>query len=206
MQRAAAPAEAVRDSFAAVFQSPAYDRSLRETLWSRVVAWFTEWYQRLSEAMGASPAAYWTARVLLVLVAAAIVARLGYVAWARWRARDPLRAAALARRGGAGGDPWERAQAEAAAGRYTEAAHLLYEALLRALAGRERLRLHPSKTAGDYARELRSRASPAFPSFREFARGYETVVYDLQHCDRERFEQLRRLAAPLVAAPVEARG
>lgn len=191
------PDTAVRDTLAAVFDARAFDRSLRETAWNRLTTWFSEMIDRLTSAVGSSPVAYWAARVLLVLLVAAILARLAFVAWARWQARDPSRAAARARRG-IGRDPWEGAQAAAAAGRYTEAAHLLYVALLAALAGRERLRLHPSKTAGDYARELRGRASPAFAPFREFATGYETVVYDLQHCDRERFEQLRTLALPLL--------
>lgn len=191
------PETAVRDSFAVVFDTPAYDRSLRETVWHRITSWFGALLDRLTAAVGDSPAAYWAARVLLVLLVAAVVGRVAYVAWARWQARDPSRLAALALRG-RGGDPWAMAQAAAAEGRHTEAAHLLYAALLAALAGRERLRLHPSKTAGDYARELRGRASPAFGTFREFASGYETVVYDLQHCDRERFERLRALALPLL--------
>lgn len=124
--------------------------------------------------------------------------------WQRFGGGERARIARARAVGGAG-DPWLRAQQEAAAGRHTEAAHLLYQAILVALAGRERLRLHPSKTVGDYARELRARSSSAFPGYREFARLYETVVYGLQHCDRERWERLHALAAP-IAGPPGARG
>ena len=191
-----APPTAVRDSFAVVFEQPAYDRSLRETLWSRLLAWFGEWFERLREAMSASPAAYWTARALLVLVALAVVGRLAYVLWSRFAGGEHARLGRM-RAAAGGADPWASAQREAAAGRYTEAAHLLYQAILVVLAGRERLRLHPSKTVGDYARELRARSSSAFPGYREFARAYETVVYGLQHCDRERWERLQALAVAI---------
>ncbi len=119
---------------------------------------------------------------------------MALVLWRRFGGDERARLAQRHAAGAVGGDPWARAQQEAAAGRYTDAAHLLYQAILVALAGRERLRLHPSKTVGDYARELRARSSSAFPGYREFARLYETVVYGLQHCDRERWERLQALA------------
>jgi uncharacterized protein DUF4129 len=94
-------------------------------------------------------------------------------------------------------DPWVRAQRLAAAGRYTDAAHALYRALLASVAARAALRLHPSKTAGDYARDLRRAAPASFGPFREFARDYEVVVYGYRSCDRPRFERLAALAARL---------
>ena len=50
----------------------------------------------------------------------------------------------------------------------------------------------PSKTAGDYVREVRRRASPIFPSLRDFARAYDIVIYGLGECDRERYERFSR--------------
>lgn len=149
--------------------------------------------------MGASPAAQWGARAAIAVVVALLVARVAMVLWARFGGDERAR---LARRRALGeaGDPWAEAQREAAAGRYTDAAHLLYQAILVALAGRERLRLHPSKTVGDYGRELRARSSSAFPGYRDFARLYETVVYGLQHCDRERWERLQALAGAITGA------
>ena len=195
----AAPA-AVRDTLAAVFRQPAFDRSLRETLWRRLRDWFGALFDRINAALAESPVAFWTARVLLALAVALVVGRAAYLGWAWWRERERHATPRTTGRRGTTGDPWLRAQEEAAAGRYTEAAHLLYQALLQLLAGRERLRLHPSKTVGDYARELRARSSTAFPAFRDFARDYEIVVYDLQACDRQRYERLRDLAHPLAGS------
>lgn len=191
--------EAVRDTLAAVFRQPAFDRSIRQTLWRRFLTWLDSIFDWMGAAAGESVLLRWGARVALVLLALLVVGRLVQLIWAH-RARLAVagRGGFGGARGAAAGDPWTRAQRAAGEGRYTEAAHLLYQALLTALAGRERLRLHPSKTVGDYGRELRRRSSPAAPVYGEFARAYETVVYDLQACDRERWERLHALAAPLV--------
>jgi hypothetical protein len=100
------------------------------------------------------------------------------------------------RRGGAGDetDAWTLAQRFAAEGQYTEAAHALYTALLARVSSRVSLRLHPSKTAGDYARDLRGSAPSLFGPFREFARSYEVVIYGLGFCDQQRFQKLSQLA------------
>jgi hypothetical protein len=104
------------------------------------------------------------------------------------------------RRGESGGDPWALAQRLAAAGDYTGAAHALYQGLLLSVARRDNIRLHESKTVGDYTRELRSRASRRFAPFREFARTYEVVVYGLGRCDRDRYDRLQRLAQAITTA------
>ena len=96
------------------------------------------------------------------------------------------------------GDAWAAAQQLAATGNYTAAAHALYAALLDAGARQHQLRLHPSKTAGDYVREVRRRSPPNFPIFRDFARSYELVIYGLGECNRERYERLSSIALPIV--------
>lgn len=190
-------AEAVRDTLAALLQDPRYDRGLRETLWSRVAAWFGDVIQRLTQLTAQSPTAAWTIRAVLLLAATLLVARVCYLFWAR---RPGTLGAALARGvAGVGADPWAMAEREAAAGRYTEGAHLLYAALLRSLAAREGLRLHPAHTLGDYQRALRRSSSPAAAGFGRFARLYEVVIYGLRECDRDRYESLRTLALPLLA-------
>lgn len=93
---------------------------------------------------------------------------------------------------------WDAAQLSAAQGDYTQAAHWLYAALLQSLAQRERLRLHSSKTAGDYARDLRSTSSPSWSPFRRFVQAFEFVAYGRRECSRDEFEQLRALAAPVM--------
>ncbi len=190
-------AEAIRDTISAVFQQHPYDRSVRSTLLSRISDWIASLIRDLILAVRSSPELAWTLAALSLIIVGAIIARQLYES----RARTVTEHAGHVRaRGYQGRDPWLVAQELAAGGNFTEAAHALYRALLEALARQERLRLHPSKTVGDYARDLRRRSSGAFTRFREFARSYETVIYGLGECDRERYERLHALATPLIHA------
>jgi hypothetical protein len=67
------------------------------------------------------------------------------------------------------------------------------------LAAEKRVRPHPSKTVGDYWRELRMTADPTAPTYRAFAATYESVVYGDGLCDADRFAKLRALAEPLIS-------
>ena len=191
--------EAARDTIRAVMRQPAFDRAIRDTLWSRAMSWLAALFERYRQAAHDSPVLHWTSIALLSLLVAAVAGRAVYLAWIHrgTRAATARTARARARRGG---DPWLAAQALAAAGDYTGAAHALYAALLESVARRERLTLHPSRTVGDYVRDLRARSSSLFGRFREFARSYETVVYGLGECDRERYERLHTLATQTVGA------
>ena len=60
----------------------------------------------------------------------------------------------------------------------------------------ERFRLDPSKTSGDYARELRARGSSSYPPFRAFSRRFDVAVYGHGGCDAALIRDLRALAAP----------
>jgi hypothetical protein len=148
-------------------------------------------------------------RALIAITVAAVVVLVARVAYVRWQRRD----ASPTRRAGGGArsdDPWSEAATLAARGDYTAAAHALYGALLARLARRERLRRHPSKTAGDYARELRALASPAQAPFRAFARDYDVVVYGIGTCDAGRYARLLTLADGVLRSgdgtPERARG
>ena len=190
--------QALRDTIAEVFRQPAYDRGLRETVLERILAWIGEMWRRLTGGIEQSRELQWAALAVLVLALLAIAARALFLAHA-----TRLERAEGGRTGGArvaygAGDPWSQAQALAAAGRFTEAAHALYAAILDALARRERVRLHPSKTVGDYGRELRRRSSALFPRYRDFARLYEVVVYGLGTCDEVRYQRLHALATEIV--------
>ena len=189
----------IADTVAAVFSQAEYARSLRESLFSRLVevlyrAWL--WFRGLAST---DPGMYWVSMIVLSLILLAVVGRIAWVIRARQvrlarlaaEAGGPARAAAQR-------DPWLVAQQEAARGNFTDAAHALYLALLESLARRGQLRLHPAKTIGDYVRELRGKSSAFFDGFREFSRSYERVVYGLGACDRERFERLRELAMPIL--------
>ncbi|HET7620365.1 MAG TPA: DUF4129 domain-containing protein [Gemmatimonadaceae bacterium] len=181
-----------------MFSQSAYNRV---SLWERFWGWVFDLMARvwalaspLFLALRRSPVLYWTVIALLVLVVAAIVARAVYL----WRERRLYDAAALAwersplRR--AGRDPWTAAEELSARGEFTDAAHALYAALLESTAQAGQIRLHPSKTAGDYVRELRNRSSSLFTLFRDFARSYETVIYGIGSCDAERYHRLHALA------------
>lgn len=203
------PAEAVRDTVTAVFRQRAFDRSLRETLWNRLLAWVGRLVDRARDAAADSPVVYWSSIAILGALVALVVARVAYLAYAR-RSAAALAGPGRAMWGGRARDPLAIARELSAAGRFTEAAHALYAALLDRLSRQERLRLHPSRTAGDYARALRARGSRAYGPFREFVRVYDVVVYGLGHCDAERYARLDALAAPLLSlaaldAPAAAR-
>ena len=69
--------------------------------------------------------------------------------------------------------------------------------VLLSLTRSDRVRLDPSKTSGDYARELRARGSAAYQPFRAFSRRFDVAVFGHGGCDAALIEDLRRLAAPL---------
>jgi hypothetical protein len=187
------PADAVHDTVQAVLRSATYRRSLQSSLAGRVIQWIGQWIQRLLDALdgkaSARTVALWFAAALAVLV----IARLALAA----RARDDAMLATSRTKGARrGGDPWLAAEQLAGDGRFEEAAHALYRGVLAALVRTERLRLDPSKTSGDYARELRARGSSSYLPFRAFGRRFEMAVYGHGVCDAVLIADLRRLASP----------
>ena len=196
------PDSVIRATADTVFSQSAYNRF---SLWQRFWGWVFDLFRRawalldpLLSALRRSPVLYWTVIVLLGLLVLAIVGRAVYL----WRQRRLFDAAALAWERSplrqAGRDPWSAAEELSARGDYTGAAHALYAALLESAAQRGQIRLHPSKTAGDYVRELRNRSSAIFALFRDFARSYETVIYGIGTCDAERYRRLHALAGEVV--------
>lgn len=195
------PERTIKHVVDAVYGLPTYNRT---SLWKRFWGWVGEMLTRLfawlSPRLGTlhkSPPLFWAVIIGLALLTAAVIARVLYL----WRLRAQLRAAGgvwTAQSGAARTDPWSAAQQLAARGDFTAAAHALYAALLDAGARQNQLRLHPSKTAGDYVREVHRQSSPIFPGFRDFARAYEVVIYGLGECNRERYERLLSLAVPIV--------
>lgn len=190
------PATAVHDTVAAVMRQHAYQRSLRVSLLDRFLAWLADQWRRLAEALGGIPHGRSVAVAMAVVLVAIVVGRIVYAARLR---EDEVRAARLrVTPRGTTTAPWEEAQRLAAAGRYEEAAHALYRALLQVLVVRERLRLHPSKTSGDYARELRARGSASYASFRQFGRRYDRILFGVGACDAAAYEQLLGDARPVL--------
>jgi hypothetical protein len=193
------PEAAIRDTLAEVFRHAEYARAAQATIGDRIRNWIMMMVSRLFGEAEKHPIIFQTARALVIIIALAIIARSVYLAWQRAK----LRAEALANgAGGPGheklGDAWQLAQRYAKEGRYTEAAHALYWHLLELLAKRENIILHPSKTVGDYGRELRNTSSRLFGNYRDFARTYEVVIYGLGICDRERYDRLLALATAMM--------
>ncbi|HVK85962.1 MAG TPA: DUF4129 domain-containing protein [Kofleriaceae bacterium] len=167
---------------------------MNQSAWDRFTTWilallgdFLEWLPELD----VSP---WVPVMLAVLLAVLVLARMATAGRSRaaWQATEQ---AAPGRRA----DAWHEAERLAAAGDHTAAAHALCEALLLSCAARGELRLHPSKTTGDYARELRRRPAPSAAGFQRFRARYDRVLYDLQRCSPEEYAALLAEAMPIVA-------
>lgn len=189
------PPSAVHDTIAAIARGLEYRRSLRQSFLDRAFLWFAQAIGKLIEFIRHLPSSRAIGLTILGLVIAAIVARLLLAGLARDEGGARVR-----RRGrvGTGEDPFLLAERLAGEGRYEDAAHALYQGVLLALARRDRVRLDPSKTSGDYARELRAGGSSAYRPFRAFSRRFDIAVFGHGVCDAALIADLRRLAAPFI--------
>lgn len=184
---------AVHDTVAAIARQGAYQRSELRGLWDSLLRMLERALDLLRDAAGDSPLTRRAMIVLLVVLGAIEVARIVVLLQA---ARRPG--------GGVSGrvplapDPLVEARRLASAGRHTEAAHALFVALLERLAARGEVRLHPSKTSGDYARELARRDSPDRERFQAFRLRYDRIVYGAGRCEAAEFEELMGRAEPLL--------
>ncbi len=189
---------AIRDTVASVFRNAAFNKSLKQTLGDKLFAWINMILESLQQAAREHPFLAFCVKMLVALMVVAIIGRSIYLAYRRAQLKAQLLGY---RRSGQTGDEmqdaWLVAQRFASEGKYTEAAHAIYRHLLEWLAQRESVILHPSKTVGDYARDLRARSSRVFGNYRDFARSYEVVIYGLGSCDRERYDRLLSLATAI---------
>jgi hypothetical protein len=196
------PTRAAADSVARVvgqvFQSDEYTRIVQKSLWDRFWEWIWDLVGRfissLLKALSSVPGAELAVSILMYGIAAIVVLTILYytITYLRTRHRGErvddnqvirnLRTAA---------------DQAAARGDYLEATDLLYGALLHAFVVRGWVRFHPSKTAGDYARELRQRRGETQVSFRNFVRAYEVIIYRHGTCDQAQYDALRALAEPV---------
>jgi hypothetical protein len=200
------PETAIRDTMAAVFRQTAFARERpswiavqMDRFWSWVGDVLRSIFGPLFRSHESNPVLFWVMVTIIALIVLAIIGRLAYVSYLRRMRGIDARAFGGGSSASLGsGDPRTLAQQLAAQGNFTDAAHALYLALLEAIARRGLVRLHPSKTVGDYVRELRARSAAIFARFREFARAYEVVVYGTGYCDRERYERLHSLALPIL--------
>jgi hypothetical protein len=189
------PAGAIHDSVAAIASNPAYNRSITESLWTAFWRWLGKTIDALLELFRGSTSGRWVTISLLVLLLLLIAARAYMAAKA---ARESAVRDVTSGRGGARAHPWLDAQRLAAAGNFTDAAHALLAALLAAIAAQGQVRLHSSKTAGDYSRELGRRGSPAHPRFESFRRRYDVAIYGRGEVSAAEYAGLMDDALPLI--------
>jgi hypothetical protein len=187
------PPAAVHDTVASVVNARAFQRSLQMSLAQRLYRWVADGIEALVEFLRGSGPARWIAIGFTVLLVLLVVAR--FLLAARARTEDIDRDEP-GRRGRSGEDPWRAAERLAAAGQFEEAAHALYRGVVESVARTDRLRLDPSKTSGDYARELRARGSVRQTPFRKFARRFDVAVYGHGGCTAAAITELMQLAEP----------
>jgi hypothetical protein len=179
----------VHDTVAAIVAQPAY-RAERRSLLARFIRLVADQFEKLLDAVRGSL----DARVVIAVAVAAIVLVIAArVAMDRRAAARRARHAARFRATGGRRDAWAEARASASAGNYAEASHAIYVAVLEVLTTAGVVRYHRSKTAGDYARELRHAGSPLAGDFRMFGRGFDHLAFG--QADAAAPEDYARLAS-----------
>jgi hypothetical protein len=187
------PPAVIHDTVASVVSARAFQRSLRASLAQRLYRWVADGIAALVDFLRGSGPARWIAIGFTVLLVLLVVAR--FLLAARARSED-MEGDEHARRGRTGEDPWRAAERLAAAAQFEEAAHALYRGVVESVTRTDRLRPDPSKTSGDYARELRARGSLRLAPFRMFARRFDVAVYGHGGCTAEAIADLSRLSEP----------
>ena len=184
----------MHDSVQAVLRDPAFRRALRNSLADRLLLQIGEWINKVGRLFRHLPSAKGFGLGVAALIVLYVVVRFVMAARADVAGRAGR---ALPRPGQAGGDdPWHAADALAESGLYEDAAHALYRGVIVSIGRSERLRLDPSRTSGDYARELWRRNAPSLAPFRAFTRRFDVAVYGYGGCDADAYGELRALAVP----------
>ncbi|MEO7218004.1 MAG: DUF4129 domain-containing protein [Gemmatimonadaceae bacterium] len=188
--------EAIADTVAAVFRGKDFVEHRSFSIGGIIASWIWSFVTRFLGYAASHPVVGLILRIALGAVVLLILARvvygllIHYAPSAIGRERfDPAHTT----------DWFRTAQERASQQDYTGAAHALYLALLGSAARRGLVSLHESKTTGDYLRELRRKPDAIdLPSFTDFTRSYETVIYGIGVCDERRFASLSALAAGLL--------
>ena len=182
------PRAAIHDTVAAIVRQTPYRRDFTRSLLDRIFEWISEGFARLVHAVGGVPHSRFVATIAFSIIIMIVVARVFYSA----RLRSSAEAVGVLGRDRAAStsDPWREAELLAASGNYTEAAHSLYRAALSMLSVRGLVRLHESKTSGDYARELRRRGAPVATVFRGFGARYDRIIYGEGVCNASQYTAL----------------
>ncbi len=188
-------AKQIHDTVAAIANKPAYATPIRQSILGRIFETVFRWIRDLLARVDAVPGARYVfiaaVVIVLVLVAAQIV--IGQQMEQRRRAGAGLRAVDGERR-----DYWKMAAELDAAGNHVAACHAVYIGVLDALARSGAIKFHPSKTSGDYARDLRQRRSPVADEFASFARQFDRSVYGWHAPTHDDYALLARAAEAIV--------
>ena len=190
---------AIHDTVASITSARHYLRNARASLFERFFDWLAGLWERFSQSVGGVPYGRRIALVLAIVAALLVLARLIFATRLRAEGEGsdrPRRSARITTT-----EAWREAESLAAKGQFTEAAHALYRATLTLLAANGLVRLHDSKTSGDYARELRHRGSPAYAAFRRFGSRYDRLIYGEGRCDERGWRELVEAARPVFDAP-----
>lgn len=187
---------AVHDTVAAIARQSAYERTVGESAMQRIMQFIGRMFQAMYEFFRGSETGRHVTLAIVVLLVAGIAVRFVLSALA---ARNDVVAADAGPARARTADAWRDAERLAARGQFTEASHALLLALLTVFAQRGDVRLHASKTAGDYARELARRGSPARGPFQQFRRRYDAVIFGVGICDADEYAALLRDAAPILS-------
>jgi hypothetical protein len=186
---------AIHDTVAAVARQPVFQRALGDSVWRQFWRWFGHVVSGLFDFFRDSHAG----RTLVVASFALLLVLIIVRVWMGERALFEIAPRGDAdRTHAAGADAWLEAERLAAAGDFTQAAHALFAALLAACASRGELRLHPSKTTGDYARELRHRGVASQRGFQTFRSRYDRIIYGARECTATDYSALLGDAGPLL--------
>jgi hypothetical protein len=198
MQQAGTPPwseSAIRDTIATITKGADYQRALTESLWDRFTRWIWERVMDLLSSVNGSSLTRTITVGMIVLILVLIAARIAIGI----SAERKLRRTGPASRPNVGGATLlADAETLAAQGDFTAAAHALYAGTLAALAARGEIRLHASKTTGDYARELRRRNSTSLPSLQSFRSRYDRVIYGDMRCSEGDYRALERDARAMI--------
>lgn len=181
----------IHDTVAAIARQPAYATPLRRSLLGRALSFLFNRFADLVALLNGSREFRWAAIVATILIVLAVAGR---VIVSRQLDVFGNRAAGRARLSSERRDYWTLSTDLAAAGDFTGACHALYAAVIETLARDGSVKFHASKTSGDYGHELRRRDSPAFQSFRTFARQFDRIVYGASSATADDYELLARAA------------
>jgi hypothetical protein len=184
---------AIHDTVAKIAAQAKFGVSQRESLLGRL---FRYLWQRLADMLDwfqdrfhADPRVllYGVGALIVLVIVARVIAERQLAEARRMRGHRRLGQDSRA-------DYWRGAESEATSGRYLEACHSLYTAVLDDLAQRRLLAFHTSKTSGDYARELQLAGFSELAEFRAFVRAFDRAVFGVAEPDGDDYARVRDAA------------